>query len=143
MRREGNALSFSTKDSGIKGLQKSPDSMPIQSESISDDIRQETCPGLKGAGPRKWKIVPMWTPSDIDLVRCNNATDIFADNLRWYSNIIVTSDFFMALHLLIFFWFSWGHVLSKNIHRIWIINTEVARITFEVQIWKEVLSRTE
>ena len=75
MRRERNALSFLTKGSDTKGQPESPDSTPIQSGIISGGIRQETCPGLKGAGQKKWKTVPTWTPSDIDLVRCSDVAD--------------------------------------------------------------------
>ena len=100
MRRERNALSFSIKGSDIKGQPKSPDSMPIQSESISGGIRQETCPGLKGAGQGKWKIVPTWTPSDIDLVRCSDAADILFQIL---SDIAVALDSFIFIFILISF----------------------------------------
>ena len=51
--------------------------MPIQSGIISGGIRPGTCPGLKGAGQKKWKTVPMWTPSDIDLVRYSDVADVF------------------------------------------------------------------
>ena len=77
MRREGNALSFSTRGSDTNGQPESPGSMPIQSGIISGGIRQATCPGLKGAGKKKWKTVPMWTPSDIDLAHCSDAVGIY------------------------------------------------------------------